>query len=152
MSEGVPFEMREQERLQPTLDAAQAYGQRHPDAFGGLYWKWQPVMHVETFFTEQVEAHLAALRALVRHPDRIEARPCHYTEAQNHAWQNEILQRIDGRWSTLAVTTVGPIRTENGYVPQVGIWPWTEDQAERIRRELSPIPVELVPDQGAVPL
>jgi hypothetical protein len=145
-------EMMEQERLQPTLDAAQAYGQQHPDAFGGLHWEWQPLMHVETFFTEQVDEHLAALRALVPHPDRIEARPCHYTEAQNQAWLDEILERIHGRWSSLAVTTVGPIRTENGYVPQVGIWPWTEDQAERVRRELAPIPVELVPDQGAVPL
>jgi hypothetical protein len=150
MTEGPSFEELEQARLEPTLEAAQMYREQHPDEFGGIYWEWEPVMHVELLFTGHVEEHLAALRALVPHPDRIEVRHCRYSDAQIKAWQEQIHEWVRGRWASLSVTVIGSARTEIGYVPQVGIWPWSEEQADRIRRELAHIPVELAARGRAV--
>ncbi|MEQ7010356.1 hypothetical protein ABN028_29675 [Actinopolymorpha sp. B17G11] len=141
---------RKQMRLQLSFDAAQEYGKQHPDDFGGIYWDESPVMHGALLFTGQVEDHRRALRHLVPHPDRIEVRPCRYSQAQNMAWQDQIRQRIHGRWTSLSVTTFGPSRTDIGYVPHVWIWPWSEEKAEHIRQELAPIPVELGAQPGAV--
>lgn len=141
---------RKQMRLQPTFDAAQEYAKQHPDDFGGIYWDESPVMHVEVLFTGQVEDHRRALHAVVPHPDRIEVRPCRYSETQNMAWQDQIGKRIHGRWTSLSVTMVGRSRTDIGYLPHVWIWPWSEEMAERIRQELAPIPVELGAQPGPV--
>jgi hypothetical protein len=107
-------------------------------------------MHIELLFTGQVEDHLRTLRDLAPHPDRIEVRPCRYSEAQNRAWQDQICERIDGRWDSLTVTMCGLARIQIGYVPHVWIWPWSEEKAERIRQELAPIPVELGAQRPAV--
>jgi hypothetical protein len=77
-------------------------------------------------------------------------RPCRYSDAQVKAWREEIHEWVRGRWESLSVTAIGSSRTEIGFVPQVGIWPWSEEQADRIRRELAPIPVKLTAHGRAV--
>jgi hypothetical protein len=141
-------EMMEQHRLNPTENAAAKYGRQHPHEFGGMYWESGPVGRYVAFFTGRVGEHLQALRDLVPHPDRIETRQCRYSEQQAEAWAMQVRQRLRGHENRHSVTGYGMALRVNsglGHVPQVWTWPWSECGAEEIRRELEPIPVEVIP-------
>ncbi len=63
----------EQSRLDATLSAALAYGEEHPDTFGGhgLTWHADADASVVVAFTGHVDAHRTALAARVPHPDEL---------------------------------------------------------------------------------
>ena len=148
MDTGPSPEMLEQHRLAPTKKGAWEDGLQHPQEFGGMYWESAPVGRYIAFFTGRVEEHLRAIRDLVPHPDRIDSRQCRYSAQQAEAWARQVRDRLRGREAFHSVTGYGMvlrINTGLGHVPQVWIWPWSEGQAEEIRRELEPIPVEVIP-------
>ncbi|GAA5008885.1 hypothetical protein [Actinopolymorpha pittospori] len=137
----IPPIMLEQQRLKPTRSAAEDYGSEHPDEFGGVDWAKEPCVHVVLLVTAHVDAYLRALCSRVPHPDRIEVRKCRYTDCQIDAWLGEVGRRLRPRWQELSVNAWGRGRIDQGFGVHVFIWPWSDEAAEGVRRELAPIPV-----------
>ena len=70
--------------------------------------------------------------------------------AQNKVWLRQIDESICGRWHSLSVTMYASSLSEIGLIPRVWIWPWSNEAAEHIRRELAPIPVDVRAGRGAM--
>ncbi len=78
----------------------QAYGARHPDAFGGLYVDDQSQGSFVMLFTDRLEEHTAALAEIW---PRVTVRPARYTEAE----LTEVLESLD--LATMAGDGIEPL-------------------------------------------
>ncbi len=63
---------RAQERLRGDLAAARTYAEGHPDEFASIRWENVPRVRVVIGFTDRIEVHCAALRAILEFPDEFE--------------------------------------------------------------------------------
>lgn len=61
-----------QNRLQNDIEAAVAYGAQHPQEFASVRFENAPRVRIVIGFTDQVDVHCAALRALFEFPDEFE--------------------------------------------------------------------------------
>jgi hypothetical protein len=71
MSENGPIPQA-QNRLRNDIDAAIAYGAAHPDEFGSVRFENAPRVRIVIGFTDHVDVHCAALRALLEFPEEFE--------------------------------------------------------------------------------
>lgn len=135
--------MLEQGRLRATFEGARAYGREHPDEFGGMHWVNEDPVRVVFLATAHLDDHRRALATRVEHPDRIEVRPCRYTDRQVEVWQAQVERLLLDRPETPRVTSWGPHLGEDGFAIQVTIWPWSDEGAVSVRDRLAPIPIDV---------
>lgn len=69
----------EQEVLGSDRGAVLRYGADHPDEFTGVTFANEPWVRIVAAFTDDLDAHCAALRAIVAHPERLEVVRRRYT-------------------------------------------------------------------------
>jgi hypothetical protein len=70
---------REQVELRRDIEAVRRYGESHPEVWVGLHLAWDPPpAHVVATFSDDLEGHETALRALVAFPDRLQVRRTPY--------------------------------------------------------------------------
>ena len=65
------------------------------------------------------------------------------TDHQIDGWLEEVGRRLRPRSHELNVNARGRGRIDEGFGVHVFIWPWSDETAERVRRELARIPVEI---------
>ena len=61
-----------QARLSDDVDAVVAYGAEHPDEFASVRYENAPRVRIVVGFTDHIDVHCAALRALLEYPDEFE--------------------------------------------------------------------------------
>ena len=60
-----------QSALQSDFDLVAGYGEQYPEAWVGAWWDNEPTVRIVAAFTGDTAQHDAALRARLRHPDRL---------------------------------------------------------------------------------
>jgi hypothetical protein len=63
---------RAQARLSNDVEAAVAYGAEHPDDFASVRFENAPRVRIVIGFTERIDVHCAALRAMLEYPEEFE--------------------------------------------------------------------------------
>lgn len=131
-------------------DAAKvtAYASGQP-GFGGVFHAGDELV---VLFTENVEEQRAALRRIVDEPGRLVVRAGCRTFVEVQDARTRISNRLIGREGFDEVSTVGIAVHDGQFVVEVGIDPYNEEQAERIRAAVHPDEAEVRPRPRPRPL
>jgi hypothetical protein len=76
--------------LQPDGDVIERYGADHADEFAGVWFDNEPWVRIVAAFTDNIDAHCAALRDLVAHPERLEVVQRDHTVEERQRIRDEI--------------------------------------------------------------
>jgi hypothetical protein len=86
--------MVEQNRLRPDMDVVTAYGEEHPESFGGVRWNNEPIVRIEVWFIGDLDAHRRALHERLRHPERLALHPAWYTRRHLESLQHQLMDQL----------------------------------------------------------
>jgi len=94
---------QDQERLRPDVEAINAYGAEHPDDFASVRYENTPRVRIVVGFTDHLDEHCAALRALLAYPDEFEliAQPRTATDVERI--QQEIVDAAGPRMRSVGI-------------------------------------------------
>lgn len=120
-------------------DRVRAYGAGQ-SAFGGVFRDGEDLV---VLFTENVEEHNAAVRRIVDEPERLVIRAASRTLVEVQDARTRVSDRLFGGAGFDEVSTVGIAVQEGQFVVEVGIDPYNETQAERVRAAVHPDQVEV---------
>ncbi|KWW97704.1 hypothetical protein TH66_19530 [Carbonactinospora thermoautotrophica] len=132
----------EQAALEEDYRAAVAYGESHPEVWAGTWFENEPVTRIVVAFVEgcDLAEHEAALRQILRHPDRLLVRPAPRTVAQLEADADVVRQRVAGLPGVVGV--LPDVHEEQMQVQViVHFRQATPELLRRVRELTSPIPV-----------
>ena len=84
---------QEHQRLEADMTAVQEYVSGHPDEFASIRWENGPRVRIVVGFTDRIEEHCAAIRAILEYPDEFEIVRQPATEVRLEQLQDELLAR-----------------------------------------------------------
>jgi len=130
----------EQGVLWPDLERIDRYGLEHADEYGGHWLEDREFLGVA--FTNALQEHESALKALLDYPDRVRAVRCEYSlarlsQVQEKLFEAEIRRGSAGSTQLEGVVALGVDVMRNVVV--VRVRPDRSDVAERLAVQYGPI-------------
>lgn len=122
-------------------DKVTAYAAGQP-GFGGVFYDGNELV---VLFTEKVDEQQDSIRGIVDEPGRLVVRAASRTFVEVQSAKARISNRLIGREEFDGVSTVGIAVHEGQFVVEVGIDPYNEAEAERIRAAVHPDEIEVRP-------